>query len=239
MENRTSTVRGLLPPILIGFISIAGICLISLILYFNKPSSDTQQDPTVTPFKFLLLATETEIAATETQNKPAGSPTPVNLLKGIGTKSPTALNSTLTVGQPTNTQITPQATRTAVITFDDGTTFAAGKYDDFDERFIYDGDWSGEFQISGAYEETIAYSTTVGSTISFNFAGSQLQIGYLGETDLGTLQISINGTKYTLDQSEGAEWSSPTLPFATYVVVLTHQDGEQVFFDYITVIGSP
>jgi hypothetical protein len=239
MENQPATYRGFLLPIFISIGSIVGIGLILLIVYLNKPKGDIPQNPTTTPFKFLFLGTETDIATPEAKKIPEGSVMPTGTPSDTNTESAALSSSTPVFGNPTGTQTTPQATRTASTTFDDQTTFPAGKWDDFDERIIYDGDWTGEFLITDAYEGTISYSTTIGSTISFNFAGEQLQIGYLGETDLGILLISINGDEFVLDQSDGAEWSSPTLPYAIYVVVLTHQDGEQVFFDYITVIGSP
>jgi len=239
MGNQPASYRGLLLPIFISVLSMIGICLILLTSYLNKPNADTPQEPTTTPFKFLFLATETKfttITASKTPTNPPRKPTFTKTATNTGTvQAPSPISTGET---PTSTQ-TPPATQTAPVIVDRDSIFTVGKYDDTNPRFIYNGDWTKETLIPDAFEETIVYSTTIGSAVVFGFTGRQLQIGYLGETDLGILRISINGTEYTLDQSVGFEWSSPTLPNASYTVVLTHQAGDQVFFDYINIVGSP
>ncbi len=242
MKNQRSVLWGLLPPILISIFSIAGIALILLISYFNKPKTVVSPTSTATPFKFLFLATETEFVAqnakiisTDSLTTPTdseSSTTPISQSATTAASTPVTENSNAT-------QITILATNTSPVTPDDKSALPAGKYDDTDQRFIYAGDWSSESLISGAFQETISYSTTAGSTVSFTFAGKQIKIGYLGESDLGILLITINENEYTLDQSTGAEWSSPALPYGVYAVVLTHEDGDQILFDYLNVIGSP
>jgi hypothetical protein len=232
MDNRISFIRGFLLPIGIGILSMAGIGFILWIVYFDTPTTDIPAEPSYTPFKYLLLATETGVPSLEAQT-PGRSVAP--------TKTPIVLFSdpTPAFGNPTETITTPQATRTPTRTANKTSIFPAGKYDDMDERITYDGDWTRELLITDAYQGTISYSTTIGSSASFTFTGTQLQIGYLGEIDLGILLVFINGDEYALDQSSDIEWSSPELPFSTYSVELLHQDGEQVFFDYINIIGTP
>ncbi len=242
MEKQPSPYRGLFPPLFISIISIAGIGLIVWIVTLDGSKASAPQAPTGTPFKFIFLATETDVATQKAKKIPATSfLTPTNSEKEMDANTQIAASTSPTpiIGNPTGTQTTPQATRTPSTVLNEKNALPAGKYDDADERILYVGDWSSEDLIPDAFEETISYSTTIGSTASFSFKGQQLQIGYLGESDLGVLIISINENEFTLDQSNGAEWSSPILPYAVYGVVLTHQDGDQVFFDYITILGSP
>ena len=243
MKNQHSALWGLLPPILISILSIAGIAFILLTSYLNKPKTIVSPTSTATPFKFLFIATETEVAeqdAKKFQTTPIAHSTASNT-NIDSTPSSAAIPSSATASSnPIATQTTPSPTASAtLIPLDEKNALPAGKYDDTDQRFIYDGDWSSESLISGAFQETISYSTTTGSTVSFTFAGKQIKIGYLGESDLGILLVTINDNEYTLDQSNGAEWSSPMLPYGVYAVVLTHEDGDQILFDYLNVIGSP
>lgn len=232
---------GISPPILISVFSIGGIAFILFTSYLNKPKTDIRPTPTVTPFKFLFLATVTETAEQNAKKIPA---TLIAHSTGSDTNiaptalSAAALNSTLAPDNPIAAQITPPTASATPIILDDRNALPAGKYDDADQRIIYDGEWYSEDLIPDAFEETVSYSTTIGSTASFTFAGAQIKIGYLGETDLGVLFITINENEYTLNQSNG-EWSSPAFPYGVYTVVLTHQNGDEVFFDYVAVIGSP
>lgn len=235
MKHWLSTYRGLLPPILIGFLSIIGITLILFNFYLNAPKSNIPQTATATSFKFLFLATEIDIASPEIPTGSNSTPTDAE----TRTQSALVDDTTPTLETQTEEQITPQAASATTITVDAKSTFPPGKYDNTDERFIYDGDWTSDFLVPDAFEGSISYSTTTGSAIAFNFTGRQIQIGYLGGSDLGKVLISINGKEYVLDQSAGASWTSPSFPYATYTVIITHQSGEQVLFDYINITGSP
>ena len=150
--------------------------------------------------------------------------------------SPPAVSSPTAIGPTANKSIT--ATLTAEPTVDASEVFLAGKYDDPDNRIEYEGDWMGDLFVDGAYEETISSSTTIGDTASFTFVGNQIELGYLGDSDLGTAFISIDGIAYPpINQAIGSTWSSPQLASGQHSVVIRHQAGDLICVDYINVRG--
>ncbi len=236
MNNLPTIDRGIIAPIGIGILSAAGIVLISLIVYFDEPQASSLADPTTTPFKYLFLATETHTPETE-----AKLVTPTVIATGESSNGESAaIASPALVVTPNDeslpkTNATPTATNTPAI--DLNSVFIEGKYDDIDERVVYEGSWINEI-VESAYGETMFISTATGNTATFTFIGAQLQIGYLADPTFGMVLVSIDGIEYPLDQSNGSEWLSPKLQFGEHSVILTHESGELAVLDYIVILGS-
>lgn len=215
-------------PIAISIFSVTGIILILLNVYFEQPNTSAEATPSPTPFKYLLLATETgvpdpsEIRPTETIYTP---PPP--------TEAELSVESSNTDSPPTNTPLGV----TSAPTIDEALIFTEGIYDDIDERIMYEGDWVNEI-VETAYGETLFVSTTIGDTASFTFIGTQLQIAYLEDASLGVVIVRIDEVEYSLDQSSGSEWLSPELPFGEHSALLIHESGDVILLDYINILGS-
>lgn len=230
MKSWTNIAREFLVPIGIGVLSVAGIVLIALIVFFDKPQASSVADPTATPFKYLFLATETHTPepkmkiltpTASTNNEPSNIASTAFAMTPSDESSPEANDA------PTAT--TPPA-------IDLNSVFIEGKYDDIDERVAYEGDWVNEI-VETAYGESLFISSLTGDTAMFKFVGSQFHIGYLEDPGLGTINVSVDGVEYTLDQSTGVEWISPELPIGEHSVILTHESGDLIILDFIIIVA--
>lgn len=237
MEERFRFDREFLIPLGIATLSILGLVFVILLLFLPKPDAVAPVEDTPTPFKYLFLGT---VTATQTidpaTSKRQGTPTnegdlALNQLITLTSNTQPSLDGTAFA----TSQSTPDTTITATT---DPTIFSAGKYDDIDERIIYDGGWVSEI-VDEAYEETLFISTLSGDIASFTFSGTQFIIGYLEDPGLGTMTISIDGSNQLIDQSTGFEWLSPELPAGKHSVTIIHETGEIIILDYITILGSP
>ncbi len=236
MKNIPHIDRGILIPLGVGILSIAGIGLLLLIVRFDTPEAASSGEPTNTLFKYLFLATETYTPDPTAQTASK---------KGIETETISFPNETTTAasesaneqsGTPTiTTSIAPNATSAPTV---DINVFLVGKYDDIDDRIIYEGDWVNEI-VEIAYNETLFISTKIGNKAGFRFTGQQFQIGYLEDPELGTAIVLIDNDEYSLDQSSNSGWLSPELPYGEHFVLITHESGEIIILDYITILASP
>ncbi len=237
--------RGILIPIGIGTFSILGICLVLIVSFLDRPQTDVPAEQTTTPFKYLFLGTETLVISPVLETS-----TPEELFKEAPTSSATPIIIiTTTQEQITSTSIsapiqtntltsnnTPGSTSAPPTTFDETTALIAGKYDDTAPLLDYDGDWVSESSVTGSYQETLYFSLEIDDKIKFNFVGKQIIIGYLGDTDFGTVAITIDNIKYTLDQSSGSEWISPQLTQGVHSVIILHESGELANLDYVNIL---
>src|SRR5215210_3308046 len=171
MDKQPFLDRSILIPIGIGLFSILGIGIIFLIVYIDKQQTGAPTDATVTPFKYLLLATETGMPdpALET-------PTPIEaFLEETFTEEPEEPTNSLLTDTPRVNFSTPEVV-TAVATAEASAlpsetsesvpasptitpTSVAGlsvkeRYDNVDSRLDYDGDWSNETNVTNAYQRT-------------------------------------------------------------------------------------
>jgi hypothetical protein len=236
MDKRPFIDHSLLIPIGISIFSLAGILAIFLTVYLDKPQVAVPTAPTPTPFKYLLLATETLIPdpAAETappeETAPDGSTGPV---EGDPSEEdfltfPTEESS----GEdPLLRSATTPETSTDALNIVD-------RYDDADPRLDYDGDWISETNVANAYQRTIFVSNMIGNDLILSFIGQQIVIGYLGEPDLGSMTISIDDDEFQLDQSVGKEWISPQLDNGEHFVIIIHESGDSVNLDYINILSS-
>jgi len=235
--------RGILIPIGIGTFSVLGICLALLIGYLDQPQADVPAEQTTTSFKYLFLGTETLTPNPELETEP-----PEELFK----EAPTTSATPSIIINPTQEKITPTSisapiqtntltsnnasNSTPTATFDETTALTAGKYDDTTSLLDYDGDWVSELYVTGAYQETLYFSLEIAGSVKFKFVGKQIIIGYLGDTDFGTVAITIDNAKYALNQSSGSEWVSPQLTQGGHSVIILHESGDLANLDYINIL---
>jgi hypothetical protein len=244
MDKQPFSDRGLLLPIGIGVFSVLGIFVILLSVYLDKPQAAVSTTRTATPFKYLLLATETLIPVIEpgaTDPELAASDPELEASDPEQTfpEEPEQESPTFSAAGP------PQATTLANNTLQPSGAIPATapaalsvreRYDDADSRLEYDGDWDNQIIVGNAYQGTLSVSSTIGNDLTLTFVGQQIIIGYLGGSNLGSITISIDDDEFQLDQSNGKEWTSPQLADTEHFVIIVHEDGDSVNLDYINVL---
>ena len=238
MDNRLTRNYSLFLPPLIGIISLFGICLILVSARFPRQNTQVVATQTVTPFKYLLLATETIVPTpgfeTATVTEIFSSPTS----EGDLVLSAVVPSLTLTEqnGISTDEFFTPIVTITPNPIFAESNPMTGGVYDDTDSEIIRHGNWKSQNK-ADAYEQTLLVSNTVGNYVAFSFTGRYLVLGYQSTEDAGDLAVNIDGSEERLSQSEGNSWFSQDLGPGTHFVLLIHHSGSSVNFDYINIPG--
>jgi hypothetical protein len=249
MDKKPFLDRSLLIPIGIGIFSIVGILIVILAVLIDQPQAEVPAQPTVTPFKFILLATETFASdpALETHT-PEGSlpnepPIPISTVASGFPAFPTQAPSQIPI-LATNTvqsSIPAPAEVTATMTSSVAGTTVSGftqKYDNVDQLLLYYGNWVSRTDVANAYQGTLHVSNRVGNDVAFSFVGQQIAIGYLGEPGLGSITISIDDDEFRLNQSGGNRWLSPEFSSTEHFVILLHEEGDTINLDYVEIIQS-
>jgi hypothetical protein len=247
MDNQPAVDRSLLIPILLSGFSVIGIIVVLLIGRTLSAPPEVPMTPSATRFSYVYLGTEpavstpliedTEVVITdepvfEEPTEPQGTPPPPVFQTPTrpGPLTPIILPSA-TVVLRTNTPASPTMTSAS------GLLLAAGVHDD--ANLVYSAGWDAN-NVAGA---TLHVSTQPGPTLSFQFTGTQLRIGYIGGTSLGEMTVAIDNASEIIDQSgsEGyVEWVWPnSLANITHTVVITHRRGGAVNLDKIIIPPPP
>jgi len=225
MENRPEINRELITPALIGVISLVGIGLIFLITHLNRPSAPVPvaPSPTVLGYHFLGTETATSTPLPESEVAPSEeiSSAEVTSPKLAGTASPVSVLSA----------------QTARSVSSDG-PILSGKHDDTALNIDYGNQWTVRGHLETAFQGTLHISTKIGNQAKFTFAGQKLYLGYQRGPESSTMTITIDENQYVLNQAAGNIWISPQLSAGDHSVTLTHENGESVSLDYITIIGE-
>ena len=235
MDNQPSFDRGIFIPIGVGIFSLIGICVILLLGRFNAARATVEEIPTATPFKYSLIGTEPALSTVtgdgiSTSQLPA---TPSVL--STNTISPNVPIITL---PPTIAANTPTRTPTSA----SGAPLGAGTYDDMHDRLIYNGNWTTQSGVSGAYQNTLHVSGTLGNSVSFRFIGKELRVFFQAGSSLGTIRLTLDGTVYGRNQAEGTqiyEWVLPEVASGTHTVTITHLSGGSVNLDSLVIPEIP
>ena len=255
MDNQPSFDRGLVIPALIGILSVIGIFSVLLINRYITSQAVVPMTATVTPFKYIYLGTEpaisTEVlpeesASAPTENEPSVPTTegPVILVTPTNPNTPatattpnsgnTVVPTTIIIGN-----ITPSPTSASAPPLNSGT------YDDIDFRLIYNGNWSNQTNVSGAYQGTLHISTTLttpGNSVTFRFIGQEVRILYQSGASLGVARILLDTTQTLLNQSATSNELVLTAPTSgTHTVIITHLSGGAVNLDSVIIpsAGTP
>jgi hypothetical protein len=108
---------------------------------------------------------------------------------------------------------------------------------------LYNGIWDPQSGVSGAYQNTLQVSGSVGNSVFFRFIGQELRVFYQAAPSLGNISLSLDGTPYSTSQNsqntQVVEWVLPSVPNGTHSVTITHASGGSVNLDYIIVPEVP
>lgn len=238
MSDRPSFDRSLLIPILIGFFSIFGICLVLIVGRIASARARVDVEVTSTPFQYIFLGTEPAIvSATPEEDGEIGG-------EGDQAESPEATVTAISFFESETPEATGSGTdlvvlSTATPTSGSNAPLNPGTYDDMEARILYEGDWIVQRGVPGAFQNTLHLSSVLGNTVTIRFIGQQIRLFYQPGSGLGTIQIDLDGVQFELDESGNstttAEWSSPLLINGTHTFEVTHLSGGAINIDQIIV----
>ena len=252
MENQPSFDRSLLVPIGVGIFSLLGLCVILIGGRLNSARATVEAVPSATPFQYAFIGTEPAIS-TVTMETPGTAetldeqefPTETPLFlespaypppSTAGNQSTNTAPSVITL-PPLVTPNTPSRTPTSAF----AAPFGAGTFDDTDSRFVYGGDWK---TIAGSnYQSTLHVSDTLGNTNRFLFIGNELRVFFQAGPSLGTIRLTLDTTSYVMSEASSTtqnyEWVLTASTIGTHTVVISHESGGSVNFNYIIVPEVP
>jgi hypothetical protein len=108
---------------------------------------------------------------------------------------------------------------------------------------IYAGDWIRQLGVSGAYQNSLHVSNTLGSSVFFRFIGQELRVFFQAGPSLGVIQVDLDGKEYEMNEASSStqvyEWVLPSVANGTHQVTITHLSGGSVNIDYIIVPEVP
>jgi hypothetical protein len=253
MDNQPSFDRSLLIPIGVGIFAVLGICVILASGRLNETRAIVEEIPTSTAFQYAFIGTEPAITTVTLEPSQEISPTVQDAVTEppVAFETPTfsppatpnliatnTLASLITLPPLANTS-TPSRTPTSAST----APFGAGTYDDTDSRFVYTGDWDRQNNVTGAYQNTLHVSGTLGDSIKFFFIGNELRIFFQAGPSLGTIRLTLDSTSYVMNEAststQSYEWALPATSAGTHSVTITHESGGGVNFDAIVVPVVP
>lgn len=241
------------PPLLIGILSLLGICVILGSTWLPRQEPEPVPSQTVTPFKYLLLATETAFptqrpeTATARSTSTEISPFLTGTFEENSTLLPVGTGQAGIYTVRTSEVGTPEAgiseseisTPTPAITIDPvfarAAPLTAGTHDAASPQIIRSGDWVTQ-NSEGAFGGSLLVSRKTGNSLTFSFVGYRIALGFQGSDTGGDLKISIDGSEEILAEELGAEWFSQELESTMHYVVLTHESGAMINLDFIIVI---
>lgn len=246
MDNQPSFDRGILIPIGIGIFSLIGICVILVMGRINASRATIEEIPTASPFKYSLIGTEpvVSILTVDESGEDFTTFTP-GIPQTFGPPETVAVFPTNTTGPvpiitlpPTSAANTPTRTPTSA----SDAPLGAGTYDDTHDRLIYSGNWTTQSGVSGAHQNTLHVSGTLGNSVSFRFIGQEVRVFFQAGSSLGTIRLTLDGTAYDRNQSEGTqiyEWVLPRVTSGTHTVTISHLSGGSVNLDSIIIPDVP
>jgi hypothetical protein len=245
MNNQSSFDRTLLIPIGVSVFALIGLCVILVGGRFTALRGSVEVIPTATAFQYALIGTEPVLVTTTPEEFATEAPastefppftTPIPVTPNLTTVPTNAVARTNT---PINLATNPPATRTP--TTASTAPLGAGTFDDLDARIIYNGSWTTQSGVSGAYQNTLHVSSTLGNSIFFRFIGQQLRIFIQPGSSLGSIRLNLDGTNHDLNESEAEdpEWVLPSVTNGTHSVTITHLSGGSVNLDYIIIPEVP
>jgi hypothetical protein len=260
MENKPSVDFDLLAPILLGIVSIAGITLIFWGGFF-QPRPAIEAVGTSTSFRYIFIGTEPGLSTltpvpTPTRIVVESSPFPTRLpartlaptlppftpqTGGGSSFFPTRISPSLTPPPfPTDPSFaTKPASSLFTPTFTPTIPAVLAKYDDTYFGILYDGEWTSQTNVSGAYQNTLHISFTIENYALFTFVGQQVILTYQAGPSLGTIRIDLDGIEFEVSQASPqtqlVDWASPILILGTHDLVVEHLSGGSVNIDSVTI----
>lgn len=226
MENKPTTSRELLLPILLGGLSILGIGTVFLFGSAISSSTPVPLNYTDTPFRYIYLGTEPGLS----------TQTPMNTPTEVPTDTP---ESIVIIDTPTRLVNPTQIIRTPTLTISPTVHAVLSIFDDTYYEILYSGDWVSENDVDGAYQNTLHLSIRTGNSASFTFVGQQVILSFQAGPSLGRISINLDGLLFEVDQSnpetEIKKWTSALLVKGTHTILISHLSGGSVNIDSITI----
>jgi hypothetical protein len=240
MDNKPSFDVGILAPIALAVLSILGMAAVFFINRTNALQPAEEIPATDTPFRYIYLGTEPGLSTltpepTET-SVPIEPPAPTE----GSFSTPTALPPFFT-SLPTNPAFPTQpAARTPTPTASATLHAVLSKFDDTYYEILYDGNWTGQTNVTDAYQNTLHISFETENYALFTFVGEQIIVTYQAGPSLGEILITIDGLEYpAVSQSNGStlsvSWPSPEFAMGTHEIVIEHLSGGSVNIDALTI----
>ena len=122
------------------------------------------------------------------------------------------------------------------------TLLGAGKYDDTNPNWGYNGNWAGAI-LSGPYNNTLHYSPIVDEYATLVFEGTQFILTYTGYSNRGQMDVYVDDVKVgTIDQYSSTPawqqtWTSPVFTNSGHSLKLVHKTGSYVGIDAIQIFA--
>ncbi|MBI5702897.1 MAG: hypothetical protein ACOYYF_10370 [Chloroflexota bacterium] len=263
-ESKPSQDSNVMAAIILGALSIVGI----LVIFFSVRAA-SQRPPEITPtatrFRFLYIGTEpgfstitpqptaTRIVFEQpttsfrpTSRSPLGAPTATTVPfspGGGGSFFPPQPSPTRSVSQPPAPTEPSFATKPPsslfTPTFTPTIASVLAKYDDTYYAILYDGEWTSQTNVTGAYQNTLHISFTIENYALFTFVGQQVILTYQAGPSLGTIRIDLDGMEFEVSQASPqtqlVDWTSPILIMGTHDLIVEHLSGGSVNIDSITI----
>ena len=239
MEKNSSFDLSFAAPIVLGVLSLVGICVVLGTWLYKGERAPAPIAATETPFRFIYLGTEPGLStltpeATETPIPLPTESTGDEIIGGLTKIVP----STPTAGNVTFVPTLP-VVNTLPSTITPTIQAVLSKVDDTYFEILYSGDWVSQSNVSGAHQNTLHISFITGNQALFTFVGQQVIVSYQAGPSLGNLNINLDAVDYILDQSNNEtkilDWVSPKLDLKAHTLLFEHLSGGSVNLDSITI----
>lgn len=244
-EKKPSVDFSVLVPGALGILSILGIAVIFFVTRAEAQRPAGEPASTATPFRFVYLGTEPSLSTLT----PAPTPSPIFIeppaateepdpdQPPFGTQVPDLPFGTSTVASPSFP--TQPAARTSTPTASETIPAVLSKFDDTYYEILYDGEWTSQTNVTGAYQNTLHISFTIENYAYFTFVGQQVIVTFQAGPSLGTILIDLDGVEFQVSQASAqtqlVEWRSPVLVMGTHELIIEHLSGGSVNLDSITI----
>lgn len=252
MENKPSVDPGILASAALGLLSIMGIALIFFLGRENASRPAGEMTATETPFRYLYLGTEPGLSTLT----PEPTSTPISIEPPAATEEPDpneppfgtqvpdfpplGTSTSSNPDFPTNPSFPTQpAVRTSTPTASETIPAVLSKFDDTYYEILYDGEWTNQTNVTGAYQNTLHISFTLENYAYFTFVGQQVIVTFQAGPSLGTILIDLDGVEFQVSQASTqtqlVDWRSPVLVMGTHELIIEHLSGGSVNLDSITI----
>jgi hypothetical protein len=246
MENKPSVDPGILAPVALGLLSIVGIALVFFLGRANASRPAGEMTATETPFRYVYLGTEPGLSTLT----PEPTPTPIFIEPPANTAAPDPGEPSFDTPPPdfpplvTSTSSNPAfptqpAVRTSTPTASETIPAVLSKFDDTYYEILYEGEWTSQTNVTGAYQNTLHISFTLENYAYFTFVGQQIIVTFQAGPSLGTILIDLDGIEFEVSQSSAqtqlVDWRSPVLVMGTHEIIIEHLSGGSVNLDSITI----
>lgn len=248
-ENKPSLDPGILVPAALAALSIMGIAVVFFVTRAESQRPAAEPADTATPFRFVYLGTEPGLSTLTPEPTPTfelatselPEPRPPEMTEFPADTEVPGFPSFPTFPPTDPAFPTQPAARTPTPTPTASETLPAvlSKFDDTYYEILYDGEWTSQTNVTGAYQNTLHISFTIENYAYFTFVGQQAIVSFQAGPSLGTILIDLDGIEFEVSQASAQtqllEWRSPVLVMGTHELIVEHLSGGSVNLDSITI----